>query len=77
MQEPLIMSLACLKGLPLDHLKEIWPASLSSLSTALESKQLSHKSPTRICLDDVPVEDQLTPGIARAPTGLEVADADS
>jgi len=29
------------------------------------------------CLDDVPVEDQLTSGIARPPTEYEVADADS
>ena len=45
-----MMSLACLKGLPLDHLKQIWPASLSSLLTALESKHLSHKRPTRMRL---------------------------
>ena len=28
------------------------------------------------CLDDVPVEEQLTSGIARPPAGLEVANAD-
>ena len=29
------------------------------------------------CLDDVPVEDQLTSGIARPPAGLEVANTDA